>query len=95
MEKIVLEYLDTSISNDVSDFIENNKSVVYGDNSDNRELKIKSDTKTLASRNFNDSQDFNNSHRGLQPYKILKTMLNEERNILHQYINIINKLKNE
>jgi len=40
MEKIVLEYLDTSISNDVSDFIENNKNVVYGDNSNNRKLKV-------------------------------------------------------
>jgi hypothetical protein len=95
MEKIVLKYLDTSISNDVSDFIENNKKVVYEDNSKKRKLKIESDTKTLASRNFNESQDFDNSHRGLQPYQMLKTMLNEERDILHQYIKIINKLKNK
>ena len=95
MEKVVLGFLDTSITNDVSDFIENNKKVVYRDKSNNKYLKIKFDTKTLVSKEFNESQDFNGSNKSLQPYQMIKIMLNEERNILHKYILINNKIRSE
>jgi len=95
MEKIVLEFLDTSISNDVSDFIENNKKVAFGFSSNEKELKIKLDTETLVSKTFNESQDFNNTNRGLAPYLMLKTLLNGERKVLNKYIMIIGKLRNE
>lgn len=95
IERLVLRFLDVSISNDISDFVEYNRKVVYESQTKERTLKIEDDVKTLVSASFNESQDFNSRHRGLKPYQMLKNMLNEERSILHQYLIEINKLRND
>jgi hypothetical protein len=59
-----------------------------------RKLKIIADTKILASKSFNETQDWTNHHNHMVPYKMLKDSLNLERNILNEYIILINKLNN-
>lgn len=94
VEKIVIDFVDTSVSNDISDFIEKNKNIICNTLSEvRRRFKIEYDTEVLVSKNFNESQDFENLHNDFKPYQMLKNVLNEERKILHQYLELIEKIK--
>jgi hypothetical protein len=90
-EKLATNFIDISITNDISDFLEYNRKIAY-DTGKERKLKILEDTTILASKDFNKKQDLSNKHRNLFAYGMLKGLLNTERSILNQYILIVKEL---
>ena len=93
-ERLVVNFIDNSISNDISDFIEFNSKVVYGSGTDKR-LKIQDDSTILASKDFNENQDWSKKHNNMFPYRMLKDLLNAERKILNEYAYLLSELETQ
>jgi hypothetical protein len=90
-EKLVVCFIDNSIKNDISDFIEYNRNIVCGSGND-KKLKIQVDATILASRNFNENKDYSDSRNDMMPYRMLKDLLNNERKILNEYVLLVKEL---